>query len=329
LGAEKESYLMHGAKLMKLNLIVGMLALLSMPIEAASAASRVWLSGKGNDGNPCTLQAPCRTLNTALGVVDAGGEIDFLDPAGYGFAYIFKSVSIVNDGVGEVGSQGNGTLPYAITVAAGPNDVVLLRGLTIEGAHTVANGIDFQSGGILTVQNCTVRNFTSFGIWAENSAPSNLQILNSTITDNFRGVNIATKGTGLIRAVIDHSVISNNALNVAVDGVNNSAQSTNITKVTISNSVIAFATGDGVVTTASPQNTNVVLSNNIISNNPGNGVQANNNGGSAVVALSRNTISHNGVGVLNNGYVFSSLDNDIFQNNTDIAGGTFQTAQPH
>jgi hypothetical protein len=85
----------------------------------------------GTDSGACTRAAPCRTFALALTQTAAGGEIDVLDPAGYGAVTINKSISIVNDGVGVAAigaSSGN-----AITITAGASDSVHLRGLTIEG----------------------------------------------------------------------------------------------------------------------------------------------------------------------------------------------------
>ncbi len=135
--------------------VVSALALCAAADAANAAGSaRVWVSGKGADAAGCGSPAtPCRSLQYAHDhIVAAGGEIDILDPAGYGALTITKAVSIVNDGVGEVGSQGNGgSITSAITVHAGANDAVYIKGLTVEGAGTTANGINFVSGKQLTI----------------------------------------------------------------------------------------------------------------------------------------------------------------------------------
>src|SRR5580692_10663600 len=98
----------------------------------AGTANRVWVSGHGVDQAGCGAPtAPCRSLQYVHdNIVGAGGEIDILDPAGYGAVTITKAISIVNDGVGTAGvqsSSGNG-----ITINAGPADAIYLRGLTID-----------------------------------------------------------------------------------------------------------------------------------------------------------------------------------------------------
>jgi hypothetical protein len=108
-------------------------ALLAFGLSAAPAQAgpnRTWVSGHGTDSGGCTRAAPCKTFAFALTQTAAGGEIDVLDPGGYGPVTITKAMSIVNDGVGvaAIGApSGN-----AITINAGGDDSVHLRGLTID-----------------------------------------------------------------------------------------------------------------------------------------------------------------------------------------------------
>src|SRR5919112_4504399 len=92
--------------------------------SAASAqATRTWVSGVGNDVNPCSRTAPCKTFAGAISKTAAGGEISVLDPGGFGAVTITKSITIDGDGTlaGILAAAGSG-----ITVSAGPNDVVIL-----------------------------------------------------------------------------------------------------------------------------------------------------------------------------------------------------------
>src|SRR5450432_1642088 len=95
--------------------------------------------------------SPCRSLQyTHDHIVASGGEIDVLDPAGYGAITITKPISIINDGVGTAGVQA--TTATAITIG-GAATAVVLRGLDIEGVGG-ASGISTTAGGTLTVQDC-------------------------------------------------------------------------------------------------------------------------------------------------------------------------------
>src|SRR5450631_2085445 len=118
-------------KLTSLPAIAG--ALLACSLSAAPAwalANRTWVSGHGADSGACTPTAPCRTFAFALTQTTAGGEIDVLDPAGYGTVIITQAISIVNDGVGVAGIQAGFGL-NGVTINAGASDSVHLRGLTI------------------------------------------------------------------------------------------------------------------------------------------------------------------------------------------------------
>jgi Divergent InlB B-repeat domain/FG-GAP repeat len=96
----------------------------------APAPNFTFVSGVGDDGNPCSREAPCRTFAAAISKTKAGGEIDVLDPGGYGPVTITKSITI--DGKGMASILASGT--DGITVNAGSTDVVILRNLNINGA---------------------------------------------------------------------------------------------------------------------------------------------------------------------------------------------------
>src|SRR4051795_6752110 len=106
-------------------------AVVSLGAGAAQAqATRTWVSGVGDDANPCSRTAPCKTFPGAISKTAAGGEINCLDPGGFGGVTITKAITIACEGVtaGVLVSGVNGIL-----VAAGASDVVFLKGLDIEG----------------------------------------------------------------------------------------------------------------------------------------------------------------------------------------------------
>src|SRR6516164_2603687 len=126
----------------------------SLPAQAQRA--RVFVSVTGNDANPCTAGSPCKTFQAAHDAVLAGGEISVLDTGGYGTLIINKAVSIVAVGVqASIAIPSGGT---GVTINAGSTDKVSLRGLTLDGQGVSADGIDFNSGGSLTMDDCVVRN---------------------------------------------------------------------------------------------------------------------------------------------------------------------------
>src|SRR5262249_36527120 len=147
--------------MLKLTVSAFAASLLTLGLNTAAQAlppSRVFVSATGNDSSPnCSFGAPCRTFQHAHDVVAADGEIDVLDPAGYGALTINKAISIQGHGFsGITATSGN-----AITVSPGGFNKVNLRGLLLDGSGTGANGITFDTSGVLNVQDCAIRNFTT------------------------------------------------------------------------------------------------------------------------------------------------------------------------
>src|SRR4029077_6553899 len=128
-----------------LTLLATMLAC-TLSVRAALAQTRVFVAAQGSDSSPCTFAAPCRTFQHAHDTVAAKGEIDVLDPAGYGPLIINKAISIQGHGYSGV-SVASGAI--GITINAGAGDAVSLNGLLIEGAGTGAWGIVFNGGASL------------------------------------------------------------------------------------------------------------------------------------------------------------------------------------
>ena len=159
----------------------------------AMAGPRTFVSGLGNDANPGTREQPKRTFASALTVTDASGEVVVLDPAGFASSTltISKSVSIIVP-AGIFGgirvTSGN-----AITVAAGSNDTVVLRGLTLNSGGGT-NGIQINSAKAVRVENCVISGFSSNGLLS--LSPADLTIKDSLIRDNASGVTLSGPSYG-------------------------------------------------------------------------------------------------------------------------------------
>jgi hypothetical protein len=260
------------------------------PAQAQNTHS--FVSGHGSDAANCTLAAPCRTLARAFLVTKASGEIGLLDPAGYGALTINKAISIVNDGVGTAGVM----VPSAgvgITINAGTNDAVSLRGLTIDGGG-VANttGIQFNSGKFLAIDNCVVRHVANDGIGIFPTNAAGFSIINTVTSDNgAQGIYIAPKNLGSAQGAITGVVAHNNFDGIALDAQNTTG--TTASSVTIVRSVTA--------------------------NNSDFGISAQNAGTPLMSVLVRDTnSSHNGF----------AGDNDISGNVTDV-NATLTTITMH
>src|SRR5947208_4918429 len=113
---------------MKKIFLINVISLLS--VAGFSQATRTWVSGTGDDANPCSRTTPCKTFAGAISKTAPGGEISVLDPGGFGAITITKSISITQEGSGEAGILASGI--NGVTVNAAPTDIVSLRGLIID-----------------------------------------------------------------------------------------------------------------------------------------------------------------------------------------------------
>jgi len=155
-------------------------ALLLFTSVAYGQATRTWVSGVGDDANPCSRTAPCKTFAGAISKTAAGGEINAIDPGGYGAVTITKSITI--DGGGTFASILS-AFTNGIIINAAATDVVNLRNLSIDGAGTGIDGIRFLAGKTLNVQNVVIFNITGDGIEASTASAGDLIVENVSISD--------------------------------------------------------------------------------------------------------------------------------------------------
>jgi hypothetical protein len=196
------------------------------------------VSGVGDDANPCSRTAPCKTFAGAISKTAPGGEINALDPGGFGAVTITKAITI--DGGGQIaGVLVSGT--NGIIVSAGPTDVVTLRNLRINGLGTGLNGIRYLTGAALHVQNCNIFEFTQDGIdVATTNANAALFVNDTFVTNNGNGVEIAPTA-GNVRSVLVHVWAQDNSGFGFV--LNPSA---NVQAGTLINESIAAVNGTGI-----------------------------------------------------------------------------------
>ncbi|MEO7716402.1 MAG: hypothetical protein ABIY70_09370 [Capsulimonas sp.] len=197
--------------MMKTFVIAG--AALAFATSAHAQATRTWVSGVGDDVNPCSRTAPCKTFAGAISKTAAGGEIDTLDPGGYGAVTITKSITI--DGGGSHSSiLFSGTNGVIVNAAA--TDIVTLRNLSLNGAGSTLglNGIRYIAGGALNVQKCNIFSFSNYGIDVSLTAAGKLTLKDTTITGGTRGVSAITTAGNLF--VSGDNVTVNNSF-VGID----------------------------------------------------------------------------------------------------------------
>lgn len=188
-------------------------------VSAAQAqATRTWVSGVGDDANPCSRTAPCKTFAGAISKTAAKGEINVLDPGGFGGVTITKSISIISEG-NEAGVLVSGTNGVIINAAAA--DEIVLRGLEIEGVGTGLNGIRILNAGSVVVEDTDISDFTQAGISLESASATRLFVHNATISDNGIGLSVKAPGAAVNRAFVNGSrFFQNVTAGIKADGAN-------------------------------------------------------------------------------------------------------------
>jgi len=162
---------------------------------AQAQATRTWVSGVGDDANPCSRTAPCKTFAGAISKTATGGEINVLDPGGFGGVTITKAITISSEGF-EAGVLVSGTNGIVISAPVGAD--VQLKGLDIEGLGTGLTGVLINSASKVTITKCSIHNFTQSGVNAAAPAGTRVLVQDSLITHNDTGVNVGATATGIV-----------------------------------------------------------------------------------------------------------------------------------
>jgi hypothetical protein len=281
---------------MKLRLLVCAMLLLGLQVSPGHAqATRTWVSGLGDDVNPCRRTAACKTFSSAMAKTAAGGVINCLDSGGFGTVTITKAITISCDSVeGSVLAGGTN----GIVVSAGANDVVTLRGFQIEGSTGATVGIKFNSGAALHVENCVIHGFSGgpgVGLYFGPSGASALSVVDTVIRDNTgAGISIQPTGTGsLSSGIVENVKLLNNGSGLVMDGTATTA--TQVGAI-LRNSVVSGNTSIGVSVTAAAGKAPTILTVDRVAITGSNtGVQSTGTG--ADVTLGYSVVGHNGTGL--------------------------------
>jgi len=292
----------------------------ALPFLAASPAqaqaTRTWVSGTGNDMNPCSRTAPCKTFAGALAnnKTAAGGEVNCLDPGGFDTVSITFSVTISCEAgtAGVLATSG----AVGIFIDAGASGVVTLRGLDIDGQGTGGVGIFLNSAKAVHIEKSTIRNFRSgfvpAGIVTGGSGTAFMYLADTVISDNSTGMALTTTSGGFKIVSLKNVTIAGSTF----DGVN--AVSTNVF-VNVTDSIISGNGRDGVVTNA-PATVNVDRST--LANNTGAALNAA-AGGSTIRASGNNIYNNtNGISIGGGAFVQSDGVNKHGNSNGGVAPNT-------
>jgi parallel beta helix pectate lyase-like protein len=299
-------------KMLSLRLsVLGAMLVLVFQGTAYAQASRTWVSGVGDDANPCSRTAPCKTWAGAISKTAVGGEIDALDPGGFGAVTITKAITLAADGA-LASTLVSGTNGIVISAPAGA--IVTIRGLEITGIGSGLSGIVFNSGGALHVEKCAIRQFTGNGIlFQPSSGGSDLFVSDTDIGDNTgAGIQIAPTGSGIAAVVIDRVHANNNNAGIRATAAGGGA----FIDVTVRDSVAGGNSGIGFLAQSSSAPTRMMLSRTTASFN-GVGFQADGSAATIWMGDSAALANTTGMSFINTGNLLSYGDNQVNGNGTD------------
>ena len=284
---------------------------------AQAQASRTWVSGVGDDANPCSRTAPCKTWAGAISKTAACGEIDALDPGGFGAVTITKSITL--DGTGTFASI-LASLTTGIIINAAATDVITIRGISINGFCNGIRGMNILQAKTVNVEDCVIFRFAGEGILVNETSDMTLNVRNTVIRDNTGdGINTVTSSPTLkVKTTLYEVSLTGNANGFhARSGSLVSARECNFSNNTSNGIFVDAVTSQfGFVSVWASQ----------ISNNGANGLRAGNAGnlGGSGAEIAQNQIDRNtgnGVLVSTLGAVNTFTNNSIFGNGTDGCPG--------
>lgn len=310
--------------------LIAVVASLAIAVQPANAqATRTWVSGVGNDANPCSRTAPCKTFAGAISKTAAGGEINAMDPGGFGAVTITKSITI-DGGGGQIASAlAAGT--NGIIINAGANDVVTLRNIQINGVNGTPspglNGIRFIAGSSLIVENVRIFGFSQSGIDINLNTASAVRVMvvDTIVSNSATGIFAKNAGSGRLTVSAQRvSLLRNGTVGFKGDATTGSAA----IFCAISDSMVA-GNATGVHAAGGPAGGVLIqITRSSVVNNVNTGVLA--DGSATSVALLSNTlVSGNGTGLASaaGAQLDTYKNNSVNGNTTDGAFTTQITPQ--
>ncbi len=298
--------------LLALGLAAG--CVLTFAHAADAQATRTWVSGVGDDANPCSRTAPCKTFAGAISKTAVAGEINCIDPGGFGNLTITKSIAIKCDNV-EAGVLSAGNV-NGFSISAAATDTVWISGLDFEGPAT-GNGVQVNTAGTVHIVNCVIRGYAN-GVSVTTSSSVYVDLFNDYIADNTAEGVFGKPTGGGVRMTIDQTRVSHNG----GDGIMANGNSGGSLKYSIRNSQSVDNGADGMIAFSSSAVSQLMIDASSATNNTGSGFRA--SGTAAITRFTRSSVTANTTGVMQDagGSALSYGTNSVDGNGTD---GTFGT----
>ena len=268
---------------MKKALVLSLMAI-GITTLAHAQATRTWVSGVGNDADPCSRTAPCKTFAGAISKTASPGIINCLDPGGFGAVTITKDITI--DCTGTLGSVLSSGV-QGIIVNATTTQNVVLRAIDINGAGTTlgTNGVNIIGAKSVSMYGVNVANFSGPNVVMTNSANLiNLFVSGCQFLNSGQGIHLNNSGAGIAKAQGENTTIQGNGIGLHLQGPNASTVMTrcNISHATTANvqadAATNFATFESCQISTAPTGVNMQagstgrFSNCMITGNTTNGL---------------------------------------------------------
>lgn len=297
--------------------LLGSVLALALPSIGFAQASRTWVSGVGDDANPCSRTAPCKTLAGTISKTAAGGIINLIDDAAVGAVTITKSITIQakEEFAGVLHSGSNGVI-----INAAATDTVVLSGLSIHGFLTGLNGVRILSAGTVRIERCDIQSSSESGIEVASANALKLSVQDTSIENILASAGspddgailLKPTGAGAVRAVFDRVRI--HGINqVGINAIGN-------VRFTLRDSIISDVNGTALRLDGTTGATQGLVENSSLVEST-NGIFA--QGSGAVVRVSGSSVTGNGQGLqINRSAQIISFGNNVFAGNSSDGGAT-------
>jgi len=292
----------------------------SMYVAPANAqATRTWVSGVGDDVNPCSRTAPCKTFAGAISKTAAGGEINCLDPGGFGSVTITKSLTIDCEGtLGSILAAGFFGVNVNDSATGTPGTIkVILRNLSINGAGTGTTGVNFTSGNSLELRNVKIFGFAANPAQGlrVTAGPSQTAVFDSEISYNGNAGIFVDPGAASALVTLQRVQLNKNLEGFRASGAGAGVVFANIqdTLVSANGSFGIIAVGGAAV--------NLDIQRSSSNLNGGAGIRASGAGAQIFIGSSMVTANDIGFSAVNGGAIFS-FGNNAVDNNTSNGAAT-------
>lgn len=278
-----------------MRILLALFVLLSLTATStvSAQATRTWVSGVGDDANPCSRTAPCKTFAGAISKTAASGEINALDPGGFGAVTITKSITI--DGGGFIaGVLVSGTNGIVINTPSA-SDVVVLRNLDMDGLGTGLSAVKLLNAGALRLED-----IKAYGFGAS-----------SANTIDLSGSTNAAANVVLQNVVVSHCVTNSNG--IAAGGTASGIQAVNVTldHVDVSGCATGLVVGDKAT---------ILARGSEFSQNSVAGVSVTSSSAAAILTLDHSSVTQNLLGASSSGAlaVLRLSDTSVLDNTTGL-----------